>query len=344
MIGYYVHHVGSGHLHRALAVTEALAEPVTIMSTLPRPASLPECSWVELAADDGPASAEDHRIDVTARERLHWAPVAHDGLRRRAAQLSSWIASARPRLMVVDVSVEVALLCRLHGVPVVCVVLPGRRTDPAHQLGFDIAEALVAAWPPEATPAMLPGLSNDVRNRVIAVGGLTRHATATERPRAPGRRAVLLLGKGGHDIDQAAVEHMLASTPDWRWDLLDGHPDRWLADPAPALRAADVVVTHAGQNAIAEVAAARRPAVVLPQDRPHDEQRTTARVLADGPWPVVVEHAFPAGGWPERLRTAAALDGTTWDGWCDGLAVQRFATLLQQIEPRALPGPTFVAS
>lgn len=43
------------------------------------------------------------------------------------AQLSGWIASERPRLLVVDVSVEVALLTVLCGVPTVVVAMPGTR-------------------------------------------------------------------------------------------------------------------------------------------------------------------------------------------------------------------------
>ena len=54
-------------------------------------------------------------------------------------RLSAWIARRRgPRVIVVDVSVEVALLARLHGVPVVSVVLPGERDDAAHRLGLDV--------------------------------------------------------------------------------------------------------------------------------------------------------------------------------------------------------------
>ncbi|MFL6109715.1 MAG: glycosyltransferase [Marmoricola sp.] len=337
MIGYYVHHVGRGHLHRALAVRAALGEPVTVLSSLPRPDRVPEDEWVSLASDlvpDQPAPA-----GATAGGRLHWAPPTHEGLRRRMAQVSAWIDAAGPRLIVVDVSVEVALLCRLHGVPVVSVMLPGRRTDPAHLLGFDIAHALVAAWPPVATPGMLPGLPSEVRGRVRAVGGLSRHAPvhpvhpdlipdrlSLDRP---ARLAVLMLGQGGHHVDPALVERAVGSTPGWHWDVLDGRRGRWCDDPAPLLRNADVVVTHAGQNAVAEVAAARRPAVVVAQDRPHDEQRTTAAVLAAGPWPVEVEDTFPGDGWTDRLERVAALDGTAWQGWCDGLEADRFAALLR---------------
>ena len=37
MIGYYVHHQGSGHLHRMLSFSAQVREPLTVLSSLPRP-------------------------------------------------------------------------------------------------------------------------------------------------------------------------------------------------------------------------------------------------------------------------------------------------------------------
>ncbi len=99
-----------------------------------------------------------------------------------------------------------------------------------------------------------------------------------------------------------------------------------------AIRDAAVVVTHAGQNAVAEVAAARRPVVVVPQQRPHDEQRTTARVLASGEWPAVVLDDWPDDEGP--LDAAAELDGEQWAAWCDGRAVERFADVVSAVAAR----------
>ncbi len=275
-----------------------------------------------------PPLPADHG-DVTAGGRLHWVPRDHAGLLRRTTQLSTWLAEARPAAVVVDVSVEVSLLVRLHGVPVVGVVLPGERTDAPHRLALDTADTLVGCWPDEATAAMLPGLPADVRARVHGVGGLSRHPVGDVPP--PGRRTVLYLGgAGGHDLGDAELDARLAAaqeqTPTWTWEVADAR--RWRPDTRTLLHGADVVVTHTGQNAVAEVAAARRPAVLVPQRRPHDEQAATARVLATGGWPAVVEPTLPADGWAERLERCAALDATTWARWCDGGAADRFADVV----------------
>src|SRR3954467_3947779 len=152
MIGYYIHHQGRGHLHRAEALVSALDEPVTGLSSLPRPSTW-RGPWVELPRDDAISAPSD----VTAGDQLHWVPLGDPGLRSRAAATSEWIERARPRGLGVDVSVEVALLARLHGLPVVSMVQPGRRTDSTHLLGYRASSALVAMWPPETT-GMTPGL------------------------------------------------------------------------------------------------------------------------------------------------------------------------------------------
>lgn len=315
MIGYYVHHQGRGHLHRATALAGALDEPVVGLSSLPRPERWPG-EWLHLDRDDLGAAP----TDPTARGRLHWAPLGDDGLSRRSARIAAWLERARPRLVVVDVSVEVALLTRLHGVPVVTVVQPGHRTDPAHRLGYDVASTLVAFWPPAATPGMLPGLP-EVAARVCALGALSRFPVAPGGPRRPGPpRAVVLSGLGGGwDGDVRPV-------PGWEWTQLGG--GHWCDDPRRLVEDADVVVTHAGQNALAEVAAARRPAVVVAQERAHDEQRVTADLLRAADWPALVEDRIDTAEWPERLTTARTLDGSRWQTWCDGHAAERFAALV----------------
>ncbi|MTB89089.1 hypothetical protein H9L21_11035 [Aeromicrobium senzhongii] len=323
MIGYYVHHVGSGHLHRATALAAALDVPVTGLSSLPRPAAWTG-DWIELDRDDLTARTAGD----TAEGFLHWAPFGEPGLRSRMAAVSSWIGAAAPDLVVSDVSVEIALLARLHGVPVISVVLPGDRSDRAHQLGYAASTELVSFWPPSAE-----GMAIGAGERLRPLGALSRFTAPDEVPQrsSSSRRVVVLNGRGGGGPTAAQLDEARRQTPGWQWEILGGSDGPWLADPFPSIRDADVVLTHAGQNAIAEVAAARRPAIVVPGARPHDEQRTTAGVLASGPWPVVVEREFPSTGWAERLDRAVGLDGRDWAPWCDGRAAERFAEVVARV-------------
>lgn len=334
MIGYYVHHHGRGHLHRAEALAGVLAETsggaVTGLSSLPAPQGWRD-AWVPLPLDVD----EREPVDPTAGGTLHWAPLGHAGLRVRMAALSAWIERARPRLVVCDVSQEVALLCRLHGVPVLSVVQPGHRTDAAHVTGLRAATGLVALWPEGADrvgPGMLPHLPDDVRRRVRPVGGLARFAPEPASVRRAGPlRVVVLGGRGGDAWSSDQLDGLVASVEGAGAEVTVLGGETWVADPWPLLRDADVAVTHAGQNAVAEVAAARLPAVVVPAPRPFDEQATTAAVLDAGPWPAVALPALAHDDWPGLLRRTAALDGAAWADWCDGGAASRLAEVVAEV-------------
>jgi hypothetical protein len=334
MIGYYIHHQGRGHLHRAIAIAEVLQEPVVGLSSLPRPDGW-SGDWVQLARDDEGTSVED----ADALGRLHWAPLHDAGLRERMSQLSQWIVRSSPELLVVDVSVEVALLARLHGVPVVTVAMPGDRSDAAHALGYDIPTAVIAAWPLEAR-GMVSGLSTAAQRRIEPVGAISRFSSrrrcrrrrrveTSRRGTGAPRSVVLLAGAGGSSLDADRVRAAEADTPGWTWTVLGA--GNWVDDPWPLICAADVVVTHAGQNAIADVAAARSAAIVIPENRPHSEQVTTAAVLAGSElWPALVLAEFAPAGWPELLEAAAALDGERWSAWNDGFGAIRAAAVIQR--------------
>ncbi len=323
MIGYYVHHHGRGHLHRALSVARELEDCVVGLSTLDRP--LPWTgAWIDLPQDaDGPAP-----VDPTAGGALHWAPRQHVGLRERMAEISRWIVDVEPDLLVVDVSVEVALLARLHGVPVVVVAQPGDRRDAPHSLGYVIADHVVAPWPADARGMLTADVLDG--DQVTAVGAFSRFddRPVTASGSGGGRHVVVLHGAGGTELSGDALEAARARTPEWTWTVL-GDGGVWVDDPWDDLCRADVVITHAGQNALAEVAAARRPALVVPQTRPFDEQRTTAAVLDQRHGcPVMVRERLPEDDLESVLDQVSHLDGEGWSAWNDGRGASRFAALL----------------
>lgn len=322
MIGYYVHHVGRGHLRNATCIAAALDRPVTGLSSLPRPADWTG-PWIELERDDVPRGR-----DPSARGRLHWAPAHHPGLAARMARLAAWIAAEHPAVLVVDVSVEVAVLGRLMGIPVVVMGLPGDRSDVAHQLGYSLADAVLAPW-----PAGVGDMDRDLRpwtDRTHHVGGLSSLTGRSTPPPAPvsRRRVLVLQGSGGTSVRPADVAAAAAATPDWDWRRLG--PGAWVDDPWPELCAADVVVTHAGLGALADVAAAGRPAVVVPEARPHDEQRATARALDSSGLALTCDSWPAARRWPDLLARALAA-GSHWGRWRTDGAAGRAAGIISAV-------------
>ena len=241
--------------------------------------------------------------------------------------IARWVQEMRPCAMVIDVSVEVALFVRLLGVPVIVMTVPGERTDGPHMLVHQLADHILAAWPKELyEPAWL----RIHATKTSYVGGISRFDDRGVRSPAKDRTSVLVLGgMGGCEFDQATVDATAARLPEIIWRTLGLRGGPRTADPWPEICAADIVVTHGGQNCIADVATARRPAVVLPQSRPFDEQHATAEVLH--------RHglAVAFNGWPEDSAWLRLLDGARasdprkWEQWQTAGAATRAA---QEIE------------
>ena len=101
------------------------------------------CNTVRLPRDDSAPTFSDPSANGT----LHWAPLHDSGLRERMGLIAAWVTATKPSVMVVDVSVEVALLVRLLGVPVVVMAMPGDRIDAPHNLVYQAADHILAAWP-----------------------------------------------------------------------------------------------------------------------------------------------------------------------------------------------------
>ncbi len=314
MIGYYVHHHGSGHLTRLQNIAAHLREPVTGLSSLPAPVGW-RGPWVALD-DDGPESFPGVPVDPTASGVLHWAPAHHRGLSARMATIASWIEREGPSLIVADVSVEVTLLARLCGVPVVVLAMPGERTDRPHRTAYDLADALLVPWPRAALRSPWPPSWSE---KAWWVGAFSRF-DGMPRPPAPERRptrtALVLWGAGGTDASAADLAAARLATPGWTW--VERGPDRPSPDLWKELAEADVVVTHAGQNAVAEVAAALRPAVVVAQSRPFGEQEATARAVDELGVAVGVPTWPAPGAWPGLLERAVARGGQRWRLWSSG--------------------------
>ncbi|WP_462418708.1 glycosyltransferase [Kytococcus sp. Marseille-QA3725] len=329
MIGYYVHHVGAGHATRATAVAAAYrrltGQEVVGLSSRPRPADWVG-DWVELADDtEGLGDAVDH--EATAGGVLHHAPLHAAGFGERQRQIAAWVTAHHPAAVVVDVSVEVTALVRLLGVPVVVVAMPGDRTDAPHRAGYGLASAVVACWPPGAHPDHVVA-HGDLADRTRCVGGVSRlSAPPRERgapttPDAPDptpatapRRdplGVVLWGHGSDAPGAGELDLLHRAAPDLEWVLARDRPADEVRD---LLQRAALVVTHAGQGAVADVATAGAPAVVLAQPRPHDEQEATARALTRLGLAATATGWPGAADWPGLVAEARRLGGDGWSRW-----------------------------
>lgn len=343
MIGYYAHHHGSGHLQRAAAISRYVGPRLTVLSSGRPQAGI---THLPLARDDDPPVIGD----VAATGALHWAPLRHKGFQQRSNQIVNWATRERCEVIVSDVSVEVLLLARLLSIPSVAVALRGERRDRPHALGYDVASRIVAPWPWDTHGDEL----QQWLHKTVWVGAVSRfdgRVREIGRCDRPGRCTVVLLGRGGNSMTARDLSEA-AAVPGMHWHLLGSsarsgtadlpssvEPLGWVADPWPLLCRADVVVAAAGDAAIADVAAAGRPLIAVPQARPYGEQHANAAALvrhrlciAEPTWP-------DRRRWPRLLDQAEALGGWRWAEYCDGQGTARMANALLELAEGASDDP-----
>lgn len=284
----------------------------------------PFSAVVKLPRDD----QEDRVMEPTAHGALHWAPHHHNGFRERMKAISHWIDAARPAAVVTDISVEVATFVRLLGVPVIVVALPGKRFDAPHALVHRLADHIIAAWPREL---YLPPWLQPHAAKTSFVGGISRYDGRAVPPVRPpddvGARVLVL--SGADDDFGGRLDECAAACPGTTWTAIGGANSAWVEDPWPQICAADIVITHAGQSAVADVAAARRRAVVIAQPRPYDEQPATATVLRRHRLATVARQWPDVRAWPGLIAHAEASDPEKWSRWEVSGAASRAARAVE---------------
>jgi hypothetical protein len=320
-VGIYVHHHGGGHASRAKAIGAALAGrgvEVTYLTSLPA-TGLEGLDLVSLPLDTdfGDAGEDAETVPI----ELHFAPLRSRGLGRRMASIAGWIAESDPDLMLVDVSVEVAMLARLCGTPFAYVRQSGRRDDPPHQLAYGWAAGLLA---PFFEWQEVGWASAWIRGRTGYVGAVTRF-DGESRPALTERgRRVLVLGEGTTEI----APTLTTAAPDWEV-LVAGaggiDPD---AVDLELLASCAVVVAPAGANTVAEAAFACSGLVCLPRERPFGEQLARGAELEHVGAAVVCYEPPRGSEWPAFLEEAVRRRGAL-AALADGGGAARSALYLE---------------
>lgn len=133
----------------------------------------------------------------------------------------------------------------------------------------------------------------------------------------------MLSGRNGWE--HPFLDELRRQTPSLAWSEVGGK--HWVEDVGTVLNTARVVVTHAGQNAIADVAHSDVPTVVVPQSRPHAEQQYMADALERLGLAVPVHHADPNTPW-SHVVSAAVERHSRWSAWrTEGSAARAAAAI-----------------
>ena len=325
-IGYYAHHHGSGHCRQAdkLAVLlpPTLRSQMTVFTSLPNDgyhfSTIADKQIVRLSAED--QLAEDvlpgRAGEYWQPSSLHYSPVGNRNVQMRSWQLLDEIRQRQIDLMIIDVSAEVAMLCRVASIPYLYVRLAGERDDIPHLNAFAGALGLLTPYPKAleaaATPDwvrqktlyldFMPNKTDELLTFTAFINKLMTLTTSSisihERLSSSDNKQkiadttiiTVIKGYGGHDAIDAKLPELRRALPnaliislgpinEEARDYVDiaAHVD----DVTPFIAYSDLLLMACGLNGIAQVYDYATPLVVLPDARPHREQEVMAEALIE---------------------------------------------------------------
>lgn len=329
-IGYYAHHHGSGHCRQADKLAALLPNDARAQLTVFT--SLDVASYRFTAIDEQQIvrlNAEDERPDDILAGRageywqpasLHYSPVGNSDIQKRSHQILDTIFQRKIDLMIIDVSAEVAMLCRAASIPYLYVRLPGIRDDAPHLGAFSGALALLAPYPKalESThtsewvcdktlyldfiytqktelctyESFIDILAKLSAGSEISVPKSTRlssiEAQLTDKSEATTLIITVIKGYGGHKaIDEKlpalrsllpnALIISLGPIDDDKRCCIDISAE--VDDVTPFICHSNYLMMACGLNAVAQAYHYDTPLIVVPDDRPHNEQAVMAETL-----------------------------------------------------------------
>ncbi|QPH40890.1 glycosyltransferase [Pedobacter endophyticus] len=287
-IAFYVHHHGAGHMMRTLAIAKMLPGfGITLMgSNLKAYADRipPEYNMVNLPMD----TPEDDDLDFKPLDPqgLHYAPLNIRRQRERVNLMTDFFKSTFPLLLVVDVSVEVAMLATLCGVPFITVKQHGNRNDLPHLQAYHNAVGLLAPYPEKMKDNDAPW----ILAKTFFAGGISRYQPQPDEAKLTNKQIAIVIGRGGTSINIPFIQHLAKTCAEWHFNILGNlelteHDYKNVSflgnvtDPKAILARCAIVIGNAGHNTVMEVAALSKRFIVIPEERPFDEQVVKAEIL-----------------------------------------------------------------
>ena len=308
MIGYYAHSHGSGHCNFANIFGKIFGHSLTIFTE--RVFNFNTDATVIQLASENPDGTEFDRNRFLEPRALHYAPVNITNITSRNQRLLTEVLQKNIRLLIVDVSVEIAMLARVSSIPYAYVRLPGNRDDVGHLNAYEGASFLLAYFDEALESVDTP---NWVRRKTIYIGFLSRYmfddkthqvyeVNATESSadtnvirsnEQPSQKKPLLLhisGFGGSkSLDFRGLENKYRLFSIGPATSTRSSPITHLGvvkSTKPYIAQADIIVAACGLNAVSEILSLGKRFIAIPEKRPYEEQQTMAKNLATQGWAV----------------------------------------------------------
>jgi len=322
-IAFYVHHHGSGHIMRTLAIAQSVKNcRISLLgSNLQAYAKLIPEDYQQVHLPLDIPEATDLAFTERKPAGIHYAPLNVKGQRERVSIITDFFARTTPMLLVVDVSTEVAMLATLAGVPYVYVKQHGNRIDLPHLNAYRNAVGLLAPYPEK-----MKGNDADwIFEKTFFAGGISRFEPEPVQVSHDHHEVAIMVGSGGTSIDHNFIQYIAETCPDWHFHIIGkiitkDYPTHnttfhgSLPDPRTLLKTCSIVIGNAGHNTVMEMAALNKKFIAIPEMRPFDEQLAKAEILEDLKLALVIKpeslYHTPWGNLLENIH----LFMPEWDG------------------------------
>ena len=325
---FYIHHHGSGHLMRSVAIARNLPRgTVTFLgSSLDRYQDIiPDyIQCIELPGDM--INTDDKNAIILDLNFLHYVPINLKSAAERTAKITASLNALFPVLLIVDVSVEVALLAALTSIPTVVIRQNGDRDDLPHLNAYQSAQMLIA---PCSRKLMNPSAHEWVNNKTYYSGGFSRYSGTTKFAGdvIPGSLGVMT-GTGGTSLGLPFIRQLALSCETSTIQVigaLAGNENLDLPnnvnllgpiqDPIEQLQICEVIIGNAGHNTVMEMADLNKYFICIPEPRPFNEQFAKAKLLRENEMAVVVHpDQIMKADWQEIISRVKRLPSNRWNG------------------------------
>lgn len=286
MIGYYAHGHGSGHCNFADIFGHVFGQDMMVFTD--RKHSFDSSVRVVHLPNENTDGSEFERECFPEPCALHYAPVNLRKITERNEIILSNVIQCGIKLMIIDLSVEIAMLARVSSVPYAYVRLMGERNDLPHVAAFQGASFLLAYFPEELEPNQTPDW---VRRKTIYLGFITTFMFDRTEPLFPNEfrdahKPVLVKVNGfggsdlidistlGNDFKLFTIGPTLTSCSSKIGNI------GVVPSIRPYLRHADIVIAACGLNMTSEILYSRKRFIAVPEDRHFGEQRMMAERLS----------------------------------------------------------------
>lgn len=277
-IGIYAHYHGSGHCSYANQIASYNVKNYVVFTSSDY-TFLPEVDTLKLPDEDPTEN------DITSRTKLasflHYNPQGNRKVVLRSALMISEIVRGEIDLLLVDVSVEIAMLARISSIPYAYCRMMGNRDDEGHKIAYQGAQFLYAFYPESFEPADTPDW---IRNKTMYLGftspkGMqTSFSAVSENPKS----ILVMHGQGGNEFNQTTLEQIESQFPNTTIKLIgryEGLIDtaqstiyNFVDNPEEFITEADLIIASCGSNTVSLLLSMGKRFLAIPEGRPYDEQ------------------------------------------------------------------------